>query len=231
MDGRAYLEKLISDHLGAGRGQPVFGRQAGFDRHEIRGVAIGLVAAGTLAQEEADRILADLDVTLHRSGWLRVGHAEASASASFSTGGEAVARAVGTERPEWRRAIEKPPAPVLRQVVSLAGRTLEAGDLTADLVSLEVWSAFVVLTVAHADVDARRMREHLALRTQWRGWDDAGTQYRGGGGGGSGSHGLLVERRTFEPGPPEAARVLTLAVESAGGGATVVIPLPADPRG
>ncbi|WP_086849524.1 hypothetical protein [Amycolatopsis kentuckyensis] len=223
MDGRRYLEKLISDSLGAGRGQPALGRRSSLDRRVIRGVAIGLVAAGTLAPEEADRILADLDVTLQQSGWLKVVHAEASASASF--GGEAVARAVGTERPEWRQAIEEPPAPVLRQVVSLAGRTLETGGPAADLVSLEVWSTLVVLTLAHGDVDPRRMREHFALRTHWRGWDDAGTQYRGGGGGGSGSHGLLVERRTFEPGPPAEARVLTLAAEFPGGQATVVIPL------
>lgn len=223
MDGRGYLEKLISDSLGAGRGQPEGGRRSSLDRQKIRGVAIGLVAARTLSQEDADRILADLDVTLQRSGWLKVVHLEASASTS--TSGQAVARAVGAERPEWRQAIEKPPAPVLRHVVSLAGRTLEVGELTADLVSLEVWSTFVVLTVAHGDVDPRRAQEHFALRTRWRGWDDAGTQFREGGRGGSGSHGLLVERRTFEPGPPPEARVLTLAVESAGARATVVIPL------
>ncbi|EOD66277.1 hypothetical protein [Amycolatopsis vancoresmycina] len=227
MDGRGYLEKLISDGLGAGRGQPPAGRLSGFDRREIRGVAIGLVAAGALGQEEADRILADLDVTLQRSGRLNVVHAEASASATFAP----VARHAGTERPEWRQAIEEPPRPVLRQVVSLAGRTLEAGELTADLVSLEVWSAFVVLTMAQEGFDPRRMRERFALRTRWRAWDDAGTQYRAGGGGGSGSHGLLVERRTFEPGPPAEARLLTVAVESADGEATVPIPLPADPPG
>jgi hypothetical protein len=229
MDGRRYLEKLIADGLGAGRGQPASGRLAGFDRREIRGVAIGLVAAGALAQEEADRILADLDVTLQRSGRLKIVHAEASASTSIS--GEAMARAVGAERPEWRQAIEEPPTPVLRHVVSLAGRTLEAGELTADLVSLEVWSAFVVLTASHGDGDPRRIRDRFRPDVHWRGWDDAGTQYRGGGGGGSGSHGLLVERRVFEPGPPAEARVLTLVVESPGGRATVPIPLPADPPG
>ncbi|MGW4062453.1 hypothetical protein ACWEGE_29510 [Amycolatopsis sp. NPDC004747] len=224
MNGRGYLEKLISDGLGRGRGQPPAGRLSGFNRWEIRGVAIGLVAAGALGQEEADRILADLDVTLQRSGRLKVVHAEGSASTSIS--GAAAARAAGAERPEWRQAIEEPPAPVLRQVVSLAGRTLEAGELTADLVSLEVWSTFVVLTTAREGGESRRMRELFHLRTVWRGWDDAGTQYRGGGGGGSGSHGLLVERRTFEPGPPAEARLLTLAVESPGGRATIPIPLP-----
>ncbi|MGK3201898.1 hypothetical protein [Amycolatopsis sp. MEPSY49] len=221
MDGRGYLEKLISDSLGAGRGQPIGGRRNSLDRRMIRGVAIGLVAAGTLPQEEADRILADLDETLRRAGWLQVVHGEASTSARF----EPTARPVGAERPEWRQAIEAPPTPVVRQVVSLAGRTLDVGELTADLVSLEVWSAFAVLTLAHGDVEPSRIREHLALRTRWRGWDDAGTQYRGGSRGGSGSHGLLVERLTFEPGPPDEARELTLAVESSGSQAAVVIPL------
>jgi hypothetical protein len=222
MDGRRYLEKLISDSLGAGRGQPLHGRQLSFDRREIRGVAIGLVAAGTLPQEEADRILADLDATLLQSGWLKVVHAEASASASVS--GEAVARRVGAERPEWRQAAEKPPPPVLRHVVSLAGRTFTVGELTAQLVSLEVWSAFVVLTAAYTDVDPRWLRERFGPRERWRGWDDAGTQYRGSGGGGSGSHGLLVDRRMFEPGPPAEARVLTVVIESPDGRATVEIP-------
>jgi hypothetical protein len=39
---------------------------------------------------------------------------------------------------------------------------------------------------------------------------------------------LFVERRTFEPGPPEQARVLTLVVESDGDRITVSIALPAD---
>lgn len=60
MDGRGYLEKLIADSLGAGKGQPAFAGQSGINRFEIRGVAIGLVAAGALPQEEAEQILADL---------------------------------------------------------------------------------------------------------------------------------------------------------------------------
>jgi hypothetical protein len=221
MDGRRYLEKLIADRLGAGRGQPESGRAAGLDLREIRGVAIGLVAAGTLAQEAADRILADLDETLRRSGRLEVVHAEASATAGFAP----TARRVGAERPEWRQAIEDPPAPVLRHVVSLAGRTLDVGELTADLVSLEVWSTFVALTFSHAYRDHRLLRDRFRPDIRWRGWDDTGTRYRGGGGGGSGANGLLVDRRTFEPGPPAEARVLTLAVEFPGGRATVEIPL------
>src|SRR5207248_3057715 len=132
----------------------------------------------------------------------------------------------GTERPEWRQAIEDPPTPVLRHVVPLVGRTLTIGEVTANLVSLEVWSTFLALNLAYVDVDASRMRERLGPGVRWRGWDDAGTQYQGGGGGGSGSHALFVERCVFAPGPPAPARVLTLVIEHPGGQITIPIPLP-----
>lgn len=216
MDGRGYLEKLIADSLGASR-------QGSLNRAEIRGVAIGLVAAGTLGQEEAERMLADLDVTLQRSGRLKNIHAEGSARGGFTT---AVTARAGTERPEWRQAIEAPPAPRLRQVVSLVGRTLTAGEVKGELVSLEVWSTMLVLNLAHVDVEPRRVRERFGA--QWHGWDDVGTQYRGGRGGGSGSHALYTERRVFEPGPPEEARVVTLVLESGDDRATVAIELAAN---
>lgn len=223
MDGRGYLEKLIADSLGTGKGQPALGRQSSLNLLEIRGVAIGLVAAGALAQEEADQILADLKVTLQRSGWLTVVRQEMSAT----TSAEAVAARVGIERPEWRQAIEDPPTPVVRHVVPLVGRTLTIGEVTANLVSLEVWSTFLALNLAYVDVDSHRMRERFGPGMRWRGWDDVGTQYRGGSGGGSGSHVLFVERRVFEPGPPEQARVLTLVIEHPGGQITIPISLPA----
>jgi hypothetical protein len=141
-------------------------------------VAIGLVAAGALSQEEAEQILADLDATLQRYGWLKVVRQEMSAS------GGAVAKRVGTERPEWRQAVEDPPSPVLRQVVPLVGRTLTVGEVTASLASLEVWSTFAALILAHVDVAPSRQRERFGPGVRWRGWDDAGTQYRGGGGAG-----------------------------------------------
>lgn len=223
MDGRGYLEKLIADSLGAGKGQSALGRQSSINWLEIRGVAIGLVAAGALPQEEAEQILADLEVTLQRSGWLTVLRQETSATSS----GEAVATRMGVERPEWRQAIEDPPTPVLRHVVPLAGRTLTIGELTANLVCLEVWSTFLALNLVHVAIDMHRMRERFGPGVRWRGWDDAGTQYRGGGGGRSGSHVLFAERCVFEPGPPAEARVLTLVAEHPGGQITIPIPLPA----
>lgn len=108
----------------------------------------------------------------------------------------------------------------------LAGRTLTIGDARAELVSLEVWSTQLVLNLAHVDVEPRRVRERFGAH--WRGWDDAGTQYQGGRSSGGGSHSLYTERRVFEPGPPEEARVATLVLESGDDRATVPIELPAE---
>ncbi|WP_329045666.1 hypothetical protein OG738_29325 [Amycolatopsis sp. NBC_01488] len=92
--------------------------------------------------------------------------------------------------------------------------------------SLEVWSTQLVLNLAHVDVEPRRVRERFGAH--WRGWDDAGTQYQGGRSSGGGSHSLYTERRVFEPGPPEEARVATLVLESGDDRATVPIELPAE---
>jgi hypothetical protein len=153
MDGRAYLEKLIADRLGAGKGQPRLGRQGALNRFEIRGVAIGLVAAGTLEPEVADQIVADLDVTLVRAGWLKQVRAEME---TFAT--TPVAQRLGAERPEWRQAIEDPPTPALRAVVPLAGSTVTVGDTTAGLISLEVWTTMIALNLAHIGVEPPRLR-------------------------------------------------------------------------
>src|SRR3712207_6196566 len=107
MDGKAYLEKLIADRLGAGRGQPVAGRRLGFDRTEVRGIAQGLVAAGALRAEEMDRMLADLDATLIDAGWLTV--VEHTVSADPATATVRAAGAEGTVRPGWTELIEEPP--------------------------------------------------------------------------------------------------------------------------
>lgn len=211
---------MIADSLGAGWGQPELGRRGSLNVFEIRGVARGLVAAGALSQEDAEGILADLDVTLARAGWVRTERQEASA---VSPG---VPVRAGAERAEWRHAIEDPPRPVLRHVVPLVGRTLTIGETTASLVSLEVWTAFLVLNLAYFDVDSRLVRFDPDVR--WRGWDDAGTRYHGGSSGASGSHALLVERRTFAPGPAAHARTFTVVVEHPGGRTTVPVALPAE---
>jgi hypothetical protein len=224
MDGRAYLEKLIADRLGAGKGQPAAGREMSFNLWEVRGIAIGLVAAGALSQAEADRILTDLEATLIDSGWLRVVRHQVS----MGPQGQApvIAKRVGTARPEWRRAIEDPPTPELRDVVSLAGRTLTMGDQTATLLCLEVWTTMLTLRLAHrVDDPAGWARRRHGGDIRWRGWDDVGTQYRGGPGGGHGGHGWMIESCGFQPGPPEQATLITLQVEYPGGQATVPIPL------
>ncbi|MFJ6674646.1 hypothetical protein ACIQMJ_26400 [Actinosynnema sp. NPDC091369] len=210
MDGRAYLEKLISDRLGSGLGQSAESRLDAFDRSEVRGAAIGLVAAGALAQEDAEQVLADLDATLTVLGRRRVVRYEASGKA-------------GVARPEWRRAVDDPPAPVLLDVISLAGRTLTVGGVDGTLVSLELWSSFIVVNLVHFGVDPRRAHDPFV---PWRAWDDVGTQYHPRGSSASGSRAQIVDRRVFEPGPPPDARELTLVVDHPAGRVTVPMSLP-----
>ncbi|MFG1914546.1 hypothetical protein [Micromonospora sp. NPDC048898] len=231
MEGRAYLEKYIVDRLPAGAGQPPHGLTV--DRSEIRGVAVGLVAAGALAQEDMERVLADLDRELERRGRLTRVEMRVSTEKRTSTEGrvssdqwaplsvEARQQLVlqhGRDRARWQQPVVDPAR--LREVISLAGRTLTLDAVPATLISLERWSTMVVVRLAYAGTDARGPGSpasmHGRLR-QWRGWDDAGTQYRAGGGSGEGRGGLFVETVVFEPGPPDEARTLTLAYDRDGG--------------
>jgi hypothetical protein len=216
MDGRAYLEKLIADRLGAGRGKPALGRRSSFDLAWVRGVAVGLVAAGALGQDEMERIIADLVKTLVDTGWLTVLRGSASAAGSGPVITPEMTAPTGVARPEWRVAIVDPPPPVLRGVVSLAGRRLAVGGKPASLISLEVWSTGLTLRLAHSDADARTLMRRLGDRDSWSGWDDQGTQFHGAGGAGGGSHALFVEEVSFEPGPAGRARTLTLRVDHDG---------------
>lgn len=187
MDGRAYLEKLIADRLGAGR-------RTGFDRTEVRGIAQGLVAAGALRAEEMDRLLADLDATLIAAGWLEVVEHRAGP--------------VGSVSAEWTGRILGPPVPQLLRVVPLAGR---ADPFT--LLSLEVWSTILVLRTVRV-LSVAEHRQELLARSGGRtvdAWDDAGTRYRPRGMTGSGTHGLHFEQWTFEPGPAGHATEVTFA--------------------
>jgi hypothetical protein len=231
MDGKAYLEKLIADRLGAKAGQPVAGRRMGFDRTEIGGIAQGLVAAGALSVDDMRRMLADLDATLTAAGWLvRVEHrmeGPRDASLAMPTrvepapGVEPVPGfepAPGAARPEWTARIEDPPVPRLRRVVPLAGRTvvMRPDEEPATLISLEVWTTILVLRLARPLPAEQVRRPWEALQIGPVGaWDDAGTRYRGTGANGSGHYGLHVENRTFEPGPPDHATELTIEIGTA----------------
>jgi len=215
MDGRAYLEKLIADGLAVPD-------RIALDRSEVRGVALGLLAAGAIGRADMERILADLDETLKQAGFLRV--MRANKPLGGSAGG------VGVARPAWTRAIEEPPAPVLRHVFSLAGRTFELGGVVESLISLEVWSTFLRLNLAHGGEDNHRMTECFERGVKWRGWDDAGTQYRDAGGSGSSVQSLHARNRVFTPAPADHARLLTLVVDHADGPVTLQIPLPASAR-
>jgi hypothetical protein len=207
MDGQAYLAKFIDDRLAADRGS--------VDLSEIRGVAIGLVAAGALGQEEMDRIITDLERRLERLGWLTRVEAHASADAEMPLSAEArqgLALTSALARRNWQEPVIGPP--LLRDVIPLAGRTLHVGGATAILISLERWSTMFVLRLAWAGPDDRRSPDRLRTEQgRWRGWDDAGTQYRRRGGAGCLMRGLSIEDLVFEPGAPGEARSLTLRVD------------------
>jgi hypothetical protein len=213
MDGAAYLEKLIADRLGAGRGQPAAGRRSGLDLAGIRGVAVGLVAAGALGQQEMERIIADLEHTLESAGWLTIVRHTVTAGDPDSTIAPSMMARAGVTRRQWQEAIIDPPAPILRKVISLAGRTLTIDDQLVALLSLDVWSTMLMLRLAHHDRDSRTLLNRLDSGHRWRGWDDAGTQFRRAGGSGGGSPQLFIEEVVFEPGPAEQARTLTIRVE------------------
>src|SRR5262245_22737784 len=72
MDGKAYLEKVISDRLRAARELPEPGLGAASLLPEIQGMATGLIAAGVLRPEDAERLLTDLRKTMERAGWIGV---------------------------------------------------------------------------------------------------------------------------------------------------------------
>ena len=225
MDGGAYLEKLIADRLGAGRGQPVAGRRSSFNLAEIRGVAVGLVAAGALGQQTMERIIADLEHTLESAGWLTVVRHTMRGVDGWPSVLPGMMARVGGTRPQWQQAIADPPAPVLREVISLAGHTLTLDERPAALISVEIWSTMVTLRLAHHDGDGRTPPNRLNGRHRWRGWDDAGTQFRGVGGSGGGSLSLFLEQVVFEPGPADEARALTLRVEHDGQPQQLTVPL------
>ncbi|MET7671582.1 hypothetical protein [Micromonospora luteifusca] len=220
------MEKYVADRLAAGHGQPPEGRRLPLDRSEVRGVAIGLVAAGALTQEEMERILAGLDQELERRGWLTRVETRVSAEGPVSPvqwsplSVEARQQLVlrhGREHAQSQEPVEDPAQ--LREVISLAGRTPMLDAVPATLISLERWSTMFVVRLAYADTDVRDpgSLDSMRVRLQrWRGWDDAGTQYRSRGGSVERRGGLFMETVVFEPGAPDEARTLALAFDHDG---------------
>ncbi|MEU4473238.1 hypothetical protein [Micromonospora sp. NPDC023888] len=235
MEGRTYLEKFVADRLAADHGQPLEGHRLMVDRSEVRGVAMGLVAAGALAQEEMERILAELDQKLERRGRLTRVEMRTSAESGVSPqwvplSAEARQQLVlqhGRERAQWREPVADPAQ--LREVIPLVDRTPMRAGVPATLISLERWSTMFVLRLAYAGMDARdpgSLVDSMQVRLKrWRGWDDAGTQYRSRCGSAERRGGLVVETVVFEPGAPDEARTLTLAFDNDGGAERLTVAL------
>lgn len=212
MDGRSYLKKLISDRLELIARNP----QAPFDRSEIRGVALGLVAASALRQEEMEEILADLDHSLESLGRYKKLRKELHVDTGHS-GSEPTAflRRVTLNHEHGDRVTGSAPttrstsSPVLLRVLPLVGQEIELFDQPATLVSLEIWSTSARLHIAYPS--PRLSGAELLMRYRgWRAFDDMGVQYRQAGGGSSDFGGFLVETRIFEPGLPSEATTLTV---------------------
>jgi hypothetical protein len=231
VDGRAYLEQLIADRLTGSRDQPPGHVAQGFDVSEIRGVAVGLVAARALGQEEMEHIIADLEQRLDRLGWLTRTEFRVAAEPQLVPPLSVAARQqlALNSRLRWQEPVVDPPE--LEDVLSLAGRILVFSDAIAILLSLERWSTMFVLRLAYADPDRRLLRESMyASRARWHGWDDAGTLYRGRGVGACPGQGLYSERLVFEPGALPGARTLTLSVDRQGETQRLTVSLSAGPR-
>ncbi|ALG11200.1 hypothetical protein [Kibdelosporangium phytohabitans] len=225
MDGRAYLEKLISDRLREAREQPEHIRGAVTNLPEIRGIAAGLMAAGALTQDEAGLLLHDLRATMERAGWLT----PVTVQAPGSTEAEMTTAAV---RRSGEPAADRRPtgSPGLLRVVPLVGREIGHGDVVRKLISLEVWNAvLIVRSAVHRGTWEPGVSQRLTdSRWRWRAWDDQGTQYRStgmSGGGSSGTGDLVFENRAFFPSPPDGAETLTLIVEHPDQQASVELPL------
>jgi hypothetical protein len=216
MDGRAYLEKLIADRLATSQERSLDAVPRAFDLSQIRGVAVGLVAAEVLAQEEMESIITELEQRLERMGWLTRKEFRVAADPQLAALPVAARPelAIASSR-YWSQPASQPPD--LEEVISLAGHVLAIGDATAILISLERWSTMLVLRLAYADPDRRLLHDRgYSPRERWHGWDDVGTQYQGRGVGGTSGPGLYSERLVFQPGAPDEARTLTLSVDREG---------------
>ncbi|TCO55111.1 hypothetical protein [Actinocrispum wychmicini] len=210
MNGRAFLEKVAKEQLAGGKGM--------VNRWEIQGIARGLVAAGVLDQQDADQVMT----------WLRTKMTEAGMLKVVTLGGQGT---VSTSMPVARvpagAVAERPPLPVLKRVVSLAGRSFTIADKTLHLVSLEVWSTMLVVRTART-YDEDDQPKYLDARLRWRGWDDQGTEYRSNSSTGSLWPQLIVDNRMYEPGPPDDARIFTVVAEHPTAQAVVELPLTSD---
>lgn len=221
------MEKLISDRLRGARELPEDLRGAFVNLAEIRGVVVGLIAAGAVTQDDAGQLLHDLRATMERAGWLKTVtlHASGSNQVEIPT---AVRR---SGEPAAERVERRPTgSPELLRVVPLVGREIGNGDVVRKFISIEVWNAVLIVRSAFARDSWEPGARHRLTdsRWRWRAWDEQGTQYRStgmSGGGSSGTGDLYFENRAFFPSPPDDAETLTLVVEHPEHQASVELPL------
>lgn len=192
-------------------------------------MATGLIAAGVLTPQDAERLLTDLRKTMERAGWIGVIRQFSARTSHFGP----VVRRTSDAAPVSRPVVPAlpPDSHDLLRVIPLVGRNIKHGDVIRTLISLEVWSDVLILRSAVPQDGEWRpdiTRQLFDGRIRWRAWDDQGTQYRSTsvtGGGSSGTGDLMFENRAFFPSPPEEADLLTVIAEHPDQQAAIELPL------
>lgn len=225
MDGRRFLEDAIADKIDQATDRPA--ALQGVDRSEIRGIALGLVAAGVLRQADMDEVLATLDTRLADAGLLDVRRFALASPPDEAqrlqmvrsmarTGGPAVEPSV-----EIGRDVE---SPRLVRVVPLHDRDIATSAGHIVLVSLEVWSSFMAVRIGYLDSSASA-RDRMLGHQRWHGHDDGGTKYTESHSYLSDAYGCALETRVFTPAPSSDATVLTLWADALAGIDRLDVPL------
>ncbi|MFC0532141.1 hypothetical protein [Phytohabitans kaempferiae] len=210
MDGREYLTKLISDRLTMAQQRTSQQRAAIVNRSEIRGVALGLLAASALTQDDMQRILTDLDRTLQSMGIYEEIRFETSSTEHHIAPTYFAKTAEGSSTSQQPAMPDTHTVPSLIRVHPLDGATAVVYGQNATLLSADIWSTSLRIRLAFPHLGASNTDIHR-LHHRWRAWDDEGTQYRERGSESSDAQGFLTQSRVFEPAPSPSARQLTVA--------------------
>lgn len=226
MDGRTYLENVIADRISQATAKS--GPPQAIDRNEVRGIAMGLAAAGVLSEKDKDDLLATFDEALTDAGLIQVRRFEMAAVPPSRD--ERVQMALATS--SVRRGVDSPrregdggtDTPQLLRVVPLHGRDFDTPEGRVILVSLEAWSQYVTLRIGYLNSRVSAADRMIGHR-KWHGVDDMLTKYAESHSYWSDSHGCVLETRVFTPGPRSGATTLTLHADTLKGVSSLDIPL------
>lgn len=193
MDGRRFLEQVIDDRLASeSTGNTTLGITVE-NLAEIKGMALGLAAAGVLSEQEMRDVLATAGIDPRR------GPVAVRTHAAPVFRPRDARRSVVLEATKSR--VAPSPSGSLLRVVPLTGQEIPLGDTSLILISAEVWSTMLALRLAHAvgrPPGLQAMAE-CSIHVQ----DSLGTLYRSCGAAASDAGGIVFQERFFHPGPPD----------------------------